>query len=308
VALTTDTSWDFNASAGHTFDAADVEFVNVGGADIARAKVGFSGNTVIVAPVTSRAGFGDIHELQLTIKEEVGYFHTFAFAFGVDGSGDPLWQTIIGGEWRTLTILDASDLNANAADQVEILTFGLGRNELINNRFWLGGSVIYVAVGISMVAGATQGQIDQISLLHGTTVTSILGSEGTLDLLPTLASGERAEPELPIDREFLHAANAARGSDGTTTVIADRTRIRARYQELKWLLDSAADRTLVKDFLEAHQQTPFEWSPPIVEAPRRFWADDVTEILIHPGAAFEISATLVEQFAGEFPDALGPLS
>jgi hypothetical protein len=300
MALAVDTSIDFNSDAGYTYDAGNVEFV--GG--IARIKAAAAaGAYSIVAPGidTQAASWSNVHRVEIDVTETASaggalYYHRFLVSF--DGGSSFNRYTPAGWERLDLAGMSLQEI-ADIAMPVEVIEAA---------REWPDPSDIFTLVfGILLVkeSGASLGAIDQISIFYRDGVdptsdfeeTVLAGEPDGSDPLPEPNAwpGGSIEPDFVVHREVQWPSLTPRTEAGYELGIAIASTTRSAF-ELTWSTLDSADRDTLVDFLRAHYDAAFVWTPPGFASAKKFVIAREPEIetLSESGGAHRIRAIIIE--------------
>ena len=197
--LSTDTTLNFNASAGHVFNATNTEFT--GGVCRLKAALG-AGNDTVRTPDVDRSGWADnINKVTVTQTEVVGYFHLFLCSF----DGGTLWETYEIGGWRRTPLAD-------------IATDGMGLDALQNIRNWPLTNNIMFAVYMVRESGGGNGSIDQITIHYGTETPAISGNPGAFDTLGPVETDNDIQPDATAGVDSYITTNGADDNHETENV------------------------------------------------------------------------------------------
>jgi len=279
MTLTPDNTFNFTTPGDYNFNASEIEVT--GG--VARLKAGFIGSSIIDSLVFVNPGSEDVHQIAVTYKEALGYFHRFLISFDLANS----WYAWNSGGWNQVSNVSQID------------TLGIGFEELILVRDFQYFSqffpddvatLIKIAIEITRESGGGTGEVDLVSIVKGTT-TITLTSDPTPPL-DTLA----IEPSFPVTKRRETYTIDFRSELGyeVRTPRASNDRF---FYELKWVNVSTADKDTIIAFLQAHVQTPFNWTPPgdselIFNCSLPTWTENA------PGV-WTVSAKYDQMFAGE---------
>lgn len=284
MALTYNTTINFNAAAGYTCEggacpSANIEFT-AGGARVKPASG--AGVYVLVSPSLSTAGFGQIYSAVVTATEAAGYYHKFLISFD-GGATFKAWSS---GGWQAVSVTDLT-----AAP----LEYGMSLAELNDVREWplaADFSSLYLLVFIVKAAGGGNGLIDLWTVAHGTTIATVTGEPDGADVLANDATNPFYQPDFVMKREVDWDSTDFQTEMGYESAKNRASLSRSTYDSV-WANRTATHATNIQTFLEAHQDVAFVWTPPGFASSKKWVALEPSITLEDPGV-YTVRAVLVE--------------
>ncbi len=257
--LTTDNTLAFTTSTGYTTSSANVEFASGTG----RLVAAYVGTGWIKTPVLNTTAWGPVHAVTVTATETCdptftytdpnatsrSYYHRFLVSF----NGGTVWHTYSSLGWEVVL---AADIESR----------GMTWQTLEAIRDW---SKVTTQLSFMIFmerehASAGNGNIDLISIDHGTTETAFALESGssTFDLLfeldGTLYGGRAGGivPDYPNEETFEQHTIGMRMSSGHEVVLRTTTFDRRNFKR-KWSGRNTAEKEAIVAALVAHLDNPF---------------------------------------------------
>jgi hypothetical protein len=279
----------FNTGTGFNFNASEIEFVS----GVMRAKSGFSGSSLVIAPTINLSGWTKIANHVFTFKEKTDglgnlYHHKYLVSEDPAANGSPstvVWKRYTGATWEKVSI---SDIN----------TLGMPYDYIEGLFSWFSPTYLTYAISVIRDTGSPIGEIDNI-LINYKTDTSFEDITSSLPTEPQSDADLETDlflPERPTSRQFMAYGLTVPMGFGYDQSWMVAEKIRETLPSLVWRCTSKTEKDSVVTFLESHLSKSFSWQQ-IGHTAVKYWiALEPIVVTQIESNAYDVTVTLQEVF------------